>query len=159
MRDYIIKHDIIPDYHLLKGTHAILDALDAADLIHWTSTGRPRMKLYLEASAGTAVDDNWQDINRLNRNKEATGYPTQKPLALLERIIASSTNLNDVVLDPFCGCATTCIAAEKLQRQWIGIDISPKAGDLITHRLGKDLGIFSANVTITSQLPAATFWF
>ena len=58
--------------------------------------------------------------------KERLGYPTQKPFALLERIITASSNQNDTVLDPFCGCATTCIAAEKLERKWIGIDISPK---------------------------------
>ena len=68
-------------------------------------------------------------------DKERTGYPTQKPLALLERIIKASSSKDDVVLDPFCGCATTCVAAEKLQRQWIGIDISPKALELVKKRL------------------------
>ena len=68
-------------------------------------------------------------------DKERTGYPTQKPLALLERIIKASSNKDDVVLDPFCGCATTCVAAERLQRQWIGIDISPKALELVKQRL------------------------
>ena len=71
--------------------------------------------------------------------KERTGYPTQKPLALLERIIKASSNEGDVVLDPFCGCATTCIAAEKLNRQWIGIDISVKAYDLVRKRLKKEV--------------------
>ena len=70
--------------------------------------------------------------------KERTGYPTQKPLALLERIIESSTNKGDVVLDPFCGCATTCLAAEKLGRHWIGIDLSEQAAKLVVERLKKE---------------------
>ena len=68
----------------------------------------------------------WNDVP-IAAGKERTGYPTQKPLALLERIIKASSNLNDLVLDPFCGCATALVAAEKLERQWIGIDLSPKA--------------------------------
>ncbi len=71
--------------------------------------------------------------------KERTGYPTQKPLALLERIIKASSNKNDVVLDPFCGCATTCVAAEKLKRQWIGIDVSVTAYELVKKRLAKEI--------------------
>ncbi len=71
--------------------------------------------------------------------KERTGYPTQKPLALLERIIKASSNKGDMILDPFCGCATTCIAAEKLGRQWIGIDVSYKAFDLVRQRLNKEI--------------------
>ena len=71
--------------------------------------------------------------------KERTGYPTQKPLALLERIIKASSNEGDVVLDPFCGCATACVAAENLGRKWIGIDISPVAKRLLKERLAKEL--------------------
>ena len=72
-------------------------------------------------------------------SKERTGYPTQKPLALLEKIIEASSNAGDIVLDPFCGCATTCVAAEKLKRQWIGIDISKKAHELVKIRLEKEV--------------------
>ena len=75
------------------------------------------------------------------KGNERTGYPTQKPLALLERIIKASSNRGDVVLDPFCGCATTCIAAEKLGRQWVGIDISPRAVELVRYRLERELGL------------------
>ena len=71
--------------------------------------------------------------------KERKGYPTQKPLKLLEKIIKSSSNENDVILDPFCGCATTCIASEKLNRKWIGIDISIKAYDLVRERLTEEV--------------------
>ena len=80
----------------------------------------------------------WTDIG-IPVGKERTGYPTQKPLALLERIIKASSNEGDVVLDPFCGCATTCVAAEKLNRQWIGIDIEPKARELVIVRLKKEV--------------------
>ncbi len=72
-------------------------------------------------------------------SKERTGYPTQKPLALLERIITASSNKGGVVLDPFCGCATTCVAAEKLGRTWIGIDVSLKAYELVKMRLAKEV--------------------
>lgn len=77
-----------------------------------------------------------------NWAKERTGYPTQKPLALLDRIIKASSNPKDIVLDPFCGCATTCVAAERLQRQWIGIDLSVKAVELVRSRLKKEMGMF-----------------
>ena len=82
--------------------------------------------------------EDWINIPYL-RGKERTGYPTQKPLKLLERIVKASSNEGDVVLDPFCGCATTCIASEKLNRQWIGVDISIKAYDLVRERLKNEV--------------------
>ena len=72
--------------------------------------------------------------------KERLGYPTQKPLALLKRIIAASSNPDDIVLDPFCGCATVCIAAEQLDRQWVGIDLSPLAATLVLRRAENEIG-------------------
>lgn len=92
------------------------------------------------ADAGRLANDWWSDLRALHatRDKERTGYPTQKPSALLERIIKASSNEGDVVLDPFCGCATACIAAEKLSREWVGIDISNKAVELIRLRLQKE---------------------
>ncbi len=102
----------------------------------------PNYKRYADESKGRPALDNWTEIGALNaRAKESTGYPTQKPVALLERIIKASTNEADVVLDPFCGCATTCVAAERLGRQWLGIDISPKAVDLVRLRLEKEVGL------------------
>ena len=83
-------------------------------------------------SEGVRQDDVW-DINRVAPIKQL--YPTEKPIALLERIIKSSSNEGDMVLDPFCGCATTCVAAEILGRQWAGIDIEPKARELVVSRL------------------------
>jgi len=91
------------------------------------------IKLRKEGKLPTTV---WQDVQQSYRyRKESTGYPTQKPLALLERIIAASSAEGDLVFDPFCGCATTCVAAEKLNRQWIGVDISVKAYELVKERL------------------------
>ena len=75
--------------------------------------------------------------------RERTGFPTQKPVALLERIIQASSKPGDVVLDPFCGCATACVAAENLGRAWLGIDLSPKATELVNVRLQGSMGAFS----------------
>ena len=91
---------------------------------------------------GKALPDVWQMSALNGRAKERLGYPTQKPLALLQRIINASSNEGDIVLDPFCGCATACIAAEKLGRQWAGIDISAKAADLVKLRMERELGLF-----------------
>ena len=90
---------------------------------------------------GRPLKDHWNIDFIHPRSKERTGYPTQKPLELLERVIKASSNEGDMVLDPFCGCATTCVAAEKIGRQWIGIDISEKAAELVKDRISKRLGI------------------
>ena len=85
---------------------------------------------------GVAISAVWNDIKYLSSSsKERTGYPTQKPLALLDRIIQASSNKGDMVMDPFCGCATTCVAAQNLGRNWIGIDVSDVAVNLISERL------------------------
>ena len=101
------------------------------------------LKVYLGPDDRPKVQSVWTDIHRIaNTSKERTGYPTQKPAALLERIIKASSNEGDVVLDPFCGRATTCVAAERLGRQWLGIDISEKAVALVQMRLEKEVGLF-----------------
>lgn len=94
-------------------------------------------KQYLAESSGRRqIDDVWTDINALNpAAKERWGYPTQKPEALLARIIAASTNRGDVVLDPFCGCGTSIAVAQQLQRKWVGIDISPQAVRIMKQRV------------------------
>jgi len=98
--------------------------------------GVPRYKRYLDEMSGTAVTSVWTDIPPINSQaQERLGYPTQKPLPLLERIIASSSNEGDTVLDPFCGCGTTIHAAQKLNRRWIGIDVTHLAISLIEKRL------------------------
>ncbi|GBU25418.1 DNA methylase [Fibrobacteria bacterium R8-3-H12] len=101
----------------------------------------------------TTASDVWE-INYLNsQSKERTGYPTQKPLALLHRIIKASSNEGDIVLDPFCGCATTCVAAQQLGRKWIGIDIEKQAADILVERLSDDAGMFKdfVNTKIVPQ--------
>lgn len=102
-----------------------------------TSPGRvPQYKRYLDEMPGVALQNDWTDILPLHgSSQERLGYPTQKPLALLERIIAASSNEGDVVLDPFCGCGTAVHAAQKLGRQWLGIDITHLAIALIEKRL------------------------
>lgn len=107
----------------------------------YTSSGMPRFKRYLDEMPGIPLTDVWADIPPLNSQaKERIGYPTQKPLALLERVIRSSSNAGDVVLDPFCGCGTTIHAAESLGRQWIGIDVSIHAIHVIESRLREAFG-------------------
>ena len=94
----------------------------------------PRFKRYLDEQEGIPVGDVWVDVEMAS-GEERLGYPTQKPLALLERILSASSNEGDVVLDPFCGCGTTVHAAQKLGRKWIGVDITHLAVSLIRRRL------------------------
>ena len=113
--------------------------LDAAGLIVFTSNGTPRLKRYLHANPGQVPPDVWTDIPPVNSQaKERVGHPTQKPLALLELIIKASCNEGDVVLDPFCGCATAWVAAARLGRQWVGIDLSPLAAQLVEMRMHRE---------------------
>jgi site-specific DNA-methyltransferase (adenine-specific) len=115
-----------------------MDELDAKGRIHWPKKegGMPRLKMYPEDLPGVPTPDIWVDIKTMhNLSTERLGYPTQKPLALLERIIATSSNVGDVVLDPFCGCGTTIAAAQKLGRKWIGIDVTHLAIALQKYRL------------------------
>ncbi len=102
--------------------------------IGYSGTGVPRYKRYLDDMPGVPLQNDWSDIGP-SAGKERLGYPTQKPRALLERIIASSSNLGDVVVDPFCGCGTAVDAAQKLERQWIGIDITHIAIGMIEDRM------------------------
>lgn len=115
-----------------------MERLESEGRLVYSSTGMVYQKRYLDESKGVPLQSWWDDIEMLrgiHRGSERTGYPTQKPLALLERIISASSNKNDIVLDAFCGCGTAVVAAEKLGRQWIGIDISPTACRVIAKRL------------------------
>lgn len=103
--------------------------------------GKLERRKYLKDYKGTSYGNIWDDVKPPTK-KERVGYPTQKPLPLLERIIEASSNKGDFVLDPFCGCATACVAAEKLGRQWIGIDISDKAAELVKIRAERELSDF-----------------
>ena len=91
---------------------------------------------------GKVSEDWWSDIPILTNQRERVGYPTQKPVTLLRRIVRASSNPGDIVLDPFCGCATACIAAEIEGRRWVGIDISAKAAELVQDRMVREVGLF-----------------
>ncbi len=118
---------------------------------------RPRQKRYLHEQKGAVIGNVWIDIAPISaHSKESTKYPTQKPLALLDRIIRASSNEGDIVLDPFCGCATALVAADRLGRQWAGIDLSPLAARLVLKRLRDDRGPLFNDVTHRTDVPART---
>jgi len=129
-------------------SNATLEELDAGGLIHWPQRGArggfPRRRAeepFDEDSRQITVGDSWTDIDRINQAaKERLGYPTQKPEALLERILLASSGEGDLVLDPFCGCGTTIAVAQRLGRRWIGIDITALATSLIKGRLRDAFG-------------------
>ncbi|WP_462137932.1 DNA methyltransferase [Candidatus Mycalebacterium sp.] len=131
-----------PDYGW-RMVRSSLEKLDVAGNLGWNNKGNPFRKLRPSENKGHPLKNLWDDIARLSsQSKERIGYPTQKPLALLERIILASSKKGDIVLDPFCGCATALIAAEKLNRRWIGIDLSEKAVDLVKIRMKKETTLF-----------------
>jgi DNA modification methylase len=118
-----------------------MEELDAAGRLVYSKSGMPYQKRYLDESKGVAIQDWWDDIGMLrgiSRSGERLGYPTQKPVALLERIIKVSSNPDDIVLDAFCGCGTALVAAQRLDRRWIGIDISPTACRVMAERLVRE---------------------
>jgi len=110
--------------------------MDRQGLLYYSSTGQPYIIYYLDDRPGVAAQSVWTDVPPMSpTSKERLGYPTQKPEALLERIIQSSSNEGDIVLDPFCGCGTAIVAAQRLNRRWIGIDITHLAIGLMKWRL------------------------
>ena len=134
-----------------------MERLDKEGRIHYPKlkdgspdySKRLRLKRYLREQKGTMLGNVWADINSLNSQaKERTGYPTQKPLALLDRIIKASSNPGDLVLDPCCGCATALVAADRLGRQWAGIDISPLAIKLVKDRILEDNPLWAGPVAL-----------
>lgn len=161
----------LPEDQQSLGPLELLDILDAADDIVISGSGVPRYKQ--RESEGVVYQDIWsyqpgtagtlsridfeidQDVKWLDSEPERVGYPTQKPSGLLQRIIRSSTDKGDVVFDPFCGCATALVAAEKLQRQWVGVDLSPLAAKLVKMRMEKELGIFGRHAHRT-DIPRRT---
>lgn len=113
--------------------------LDAEGRLHFTRNGGIRLKRYFDETSGRPIQDIIDEIPPINSQaKERLGYPTQKPVALLERIISASSNPGDIVLDPFCGCGTAVAAAEKLGRNWVGIDITHLSVALMQARLKRD---------------------
>ena len=120
-----------------------MERLDAEGKRHFppNKDGRIRVKRFLDEMPGTPVGNAWDDISPINSQAaERLGYPTQKPEALLERIIKASSNEGDVVLDPFCGCGTAVVAAQTLNRRWVGIDVTHLAIGLIKQRLHDKFG-------------------
>jgi site-specific DNA-methyltransferase (adenine-specific) len=118
-----------------------MERFEAEGLLTYSERGMPRLKLYLDSMPGVPCDDVWVDIDAINSQaQERLGYPTQKPEILLERIIKTSSNEGDCVLDPFCGCGTAISVAQRLNRNWIGIDITHLAIGLIKSRLRDAFG-------------------
>ena len=157
-----IRHYYIHDDGDGRGLYQLqaLKTVSEARLEKLRSEGRlvqgrgryPRFKDYLRDKPGVMVNSIWADIEPVNpASREKTSYPTQKPLALLDRIIHASSNKGDMILDPFAGCATACVAADKLNRQWIGIDISEKAVELVNRRLRDALGDLYHSRLVTSR--------
>jgi adenine-specific DNA-methyltransferase len=117
---------------------AILDEMDAKGEIYWSANGNPRRKIYLDQSQGIPAQDIWLGYRDAhNQNIEVTGYPTEKSLEMLQRIVQASSNPGDLVLDCFCGSGTTLVAAEELGRRWIGIDSSREAVSTTLNRLAR----------------------
>ena len=123
-----------------KWSKETMQGLHDAGRLEYSRTGYPRLKQYLDESPGERLQDIWDDLPPVGQSsgEVSLGYDTQKPMSLLERIIQSSTVEGDVVLDPFCGCGTAVAAAQKLNRQWLGIDITHLAVALMKARL-KDM--------------------
>ena len=122
--------------------------------------GKLQRRSFARDYQGVSPGNLWAEKELLlgAQSRERTGFPTQKPVALLERIIRASSNPGDVVLDPFCGCATACVAADRLGRKWIGIDISPKAVELVNMRLQQTMGglFHHGYVTARTDIPQRT---
>ena len=134
MHNFISENGIIPGWpNAYPSVHDKLEALDTFGLVVHSATYLPEIKTYLSASRGIAATDFIADIPMVAGNED-TGYSTQKPLALYERIIAASSNPGDVVLDVFAGCATTAVAAENLGRQWVACDMAYRAWTMLKRR-------------------------
>ena len=140
------KHDIILFYSKSEHFTYNYDLMRESyteDSSYAKGTNYGKKGFIIGNSGGKLMHDVWRIPTINNMSKERTRYPTQKPLALLKRIIKASSKEGDVVFDPFCGCATTCVAAQTLGRKWIGIDIEREAAHQVVERLSTDAGLFS----------------
>ena len=177
MKDTIFFYTKSDDYHFTpqslpsrdaqryeKGYHTVVDKGQRKLLVYDAEKAAQKIKrakaqnipISLTKARAAIMGNVWTDIPILNpMAKERTGYPTQKPLALLYRIIEASSKAGDIVFDPFCGCATTCVAAHHRARQWIGIDIESQASELLMTRLGTDAGMFK-DFLPTDKIPHRT---
>ncbi|MXW84087.1 MAG: hypothetical protein F4246_13405 [Rhodothermaceae bacterium] len=158
-KDFARKHDILLRYAKTEtwifNPLSVDRHLDFKPSLTDDSANAKTWKNALGYWSRVTCPDVWQIKSVFNMSKQYVGYPTQKPLALLQRIIKASSNYGDVILDPFCGCATACIAAEMEEREWVGIDISPKAADLVEHRMVKEVGVLYAGIH-RSDIPQRT---
>ena len=166
--------EFLPDQGKSMTSHEKLECLYKQDLIVFPKKvgGQPMYKQYV--GEGVPYQDIWayqpntrgalfnsdenidQDVKWLEAEAERVGYPTQKPLGLLERIIHTSSDEGDAILDPFCGCATTLVAADRLRRRWVGIDLSARAGDLVKERIEADQGHLFRDIVIREDIPQRT---
>ena len=163
-RNYARKHDILLFYS--TGMENIFDDIAAREPYvensNWVKNPKSYGGEYQANPHGKRMHDVWRIPSINNMAKERTGYPTQKPIALIDRIIKTSSNEGDMILDPFCGCATACVAAEQLDRRWIGIDISPSAEDITKLRLqeivdeGSNLWNPMEDIIVSSTPPVRT---
>ena len=127
---------------------------EAASLIYYRNTGMPTLKHYMNEMPGVPLQTFWDDVQPvISGSDERLGYPTQKPLALLDRIIQASSNPDQIALDAFCGCGTALVSAQNLGRNWIGIDISPTACRVMAKRLSKDCGLIEGKDFVVRDLP------
>ncbi|MYF08491.1 MAG: hypothetical protein F4233_11510, partial [Rhodospirillaceae bacterium] len=136
-----------------------MEQMDREGRVHFPADKSKRLRRirFLDELPGETVDSLWDDIPPINsRAQERLGYPTQKPVALLDRIIRASSNPGDTILDPFCGCATALVAADRLDREWAGIDLSPLAARLVLKRLRDDRGPLFDDVHHREDVPART---
>jgi len=147
---------VFPEGYAQMSVQKRLDVLDAQGLISWPKKedGKPRFKRYYGKHSGALLQDMITDIHPVKAGqKQQTPFPTQKPLALLRRLIEASSNEGEWVLDPFCGCATTCVAATELKRNWVGIDIAPMAVDLVRKRLRDEIPMETQDVIARDDVP------
>ena len=136
-----------------------MEQMDRDGRIYFPSDKSKRLQRirFLDELPGETVDTLWEDIPPINSQaQERVGYPTQKPLVLLDRIVRASSNAGDTVFDPFCGCATALVAADRLNRQWVGIDLSPLAAKLVLKRIKDDRGELFDGVTDRTDIPSRT---
>lgn len=155
---YSRKHDVI-FFYAATGDHVFYP-----DKVQVSRTEKSIQRAQNPKGARIASDDQskvatdvWTDIPALNpMSKERVGYPTQKPVDLVRRIINGSCPDDGIILDPFCGCATACIAAEIEHRQWVGIDISPKAAELVRRRFLDDIGQVTFDGAVRDDIPKRT---
>ena len=147
------KHDILLFYSKSKRSQFNIQRRPYAE----SCSGQHSDGRRIDKERGAHMTAVWSDVSPVNTQaKERTGYPTQKPIALLERVVRASSQEGDMVFDPFCGCATTMVAAEKLGRQWVGCDIEPLARDLVVERLQKnadDMPLFKLGEDGVPTLP------